>query len=170
MSLSQSVANHPVLDPLLAPPFPQAALPMLRNPQLRKNVAHAIDVIQAKRDKLVAEKADWQELRTAAAAIRSHALDNLGFYLEQFEQRCTTAGGQVHWARDAPEARQITLDLLRQEGADEVIKIKTMTSAEIKLNPFLEASGVRVFGPALAKIILRPETTSLPISSFRHCT
>ncbi len=40
---------HPVLDPEKAPPFPQAVLPVLRNPQLRKNVAHAIDVIQAKR-------------------------------------------------------------------------------------------------------------------------
>ncbi len=36
-------------------------------PQLRKNVAHAIDVIQAKRARLVAEKSDWQELRAAAA-------------------------------------------------------------------------------------------------------
>jgi len=57
-TVQHSVANHPVLDPLLASPFPQAALPMLRNPQLRKNVGHAMDVIQAKRAKLVAEKTD----------------------------------------------------------------------------------------------------------------
>ena len=50
-------------------------MPVLRNPQLRKNVAHAIDVIQAKRGKLVAEKTDWQELRAAGAAIRDHALE-----------------------------------------------------------------------------------------------
>ena len=104
---------HPVLDPVLAPPFPQAVLPVLRNSQLRKNVAHAIDVIQAKRAKLVAEKTDWQELRSAGAAIRTHALENLGFYLEQFEERCTAAGGVVHWAVDAAEARQIILNLLR---------------------------------------------------------
>ena len=58
--MSQAAQTHPVLDPVLAPPFPQAALPVLRNPQLRKNVAHAIDVIQAKRARLVAEKTDWQ--------------------------------------------------------------------------------------------------------------
>ena len=85
---------------------------MLRNPQLRKNVAHAIDVIQAKRGKLVAEKTDWQELRAAASAIRAHVLENLGAYLEQFEARCTAAGGHVHWAADAAEARRIILDLL----------------------------------------------------------
>ena len=146
---------HPVLDPALAPPFPQAVLSVLRNPQLRKNVAHAIDVIQAKRAKLVAEKTDWQELRSAGAAIRTHALENLGYYLEQFEERCTAAGGTVHWAADVAEARQIILNLLREENASEVIKIKTMTSAEIQLNPFLEAAGVRTYETDLAEIILQ---------------
>jgi L-lactate dehydrogenase complex protein LldF len=153
--MSQAAQTHPVLDPVLAPPFPQAALPVLRNPQLRKNVAHAIDVIQAKRAKLVAEKTDWQQLRSSASDIRGHALENLGFYLEQFEARCTAAGGQVHWAADAAEARQIILDLLRQENASEVIKIKTMTSAEIELNPFLQAAGISPYETDLAEIILQ---------------
>jgi L-lactate dehydrogenase complex protein LldF len=148
-------AYHPELDPVLAPPFPQAVLPVLRNPQLRKNVAHAIDVIQAKRAKLVAEKSDWQELRSAGAAIRTHALENLGYYLEQFEERCTASGGVVHWAANAAEARQIILNLLREENCSEVIKIKTMTSAEIQLNPFLEAAGVRTYETDLAEIILQ---------------
>ncbi|HZP06901.1 MAG TPA: LutB/LldF family L-lactate oxidation iron-sulfur protein [Terracidiphilus sp.] len=146
---------RPVLDPAIAPPFPDAALPVLRNPQLRKNVAHAIDVIQNKRGRLVEEKQDWQALRTAAAAIRTHALENLGTYLEQFEERCTAAGGVVHWASDAADARHIILELLREENASEVIKIKTMTSAEIQLNPHLEGAGVKVFETDLAEIILQ---------------
>jgi L-lactate dehydrogenase complex protein LldF len=150
-----ALVQRPVLDPAHAPPFPMAALPVLRNPQLRKNVAHAIDVIQAKRARLVEEKADWQALRTAAAAIRAHALENLGVYLEEFESRCVAAGGHVHWAADAKEARRLVLDLLRGENAAEVIKIKSMTSAEIQLNPFLEAAGIRVFETDLAEIILQ---------------
>lgn len=147
--------SHPILDPTLAPPFPVAALNVLRNPQLRHNVAHAIDVIQAKRAALVAEKKDWQQLRSAASDIRSHVLENLGAYLEKFETRCTAAGGTVHWAADAAEARQIILDILREEKATEVIKIKTMTSAEIQLNPFLEAAGIEAFETDLAEIILQ---------------
>jgi L-lactate dehydrogenase complex protein LldF len=103
----------------------------------------------------VNEKTDWQELRDAASAIRAESLRNLGFYLVQFETHCTAAGGTVHWASDATEARQIILDLLRQENASEVIKIKTMTSAEIQLNPFLQAAGVDVFETDLAEIILQ---------------
>jgi len=150
-----SVPYHPQLNPTLAPPFPQAALHVLRNPQLRKNVAHAMDVIQAKRARLVLEKSDWQALRTAASEIRAHALDHLGTYLEQFEAHCSEAGGIVHWAATAEDARRIILDILRQEQATVVIKIKTMTSTEIQLNPFLEASGVSVFETDLAEIILQ---------------
>ncbi len=147
--------SHPVLDPVLAAPFPAAAFTVLRNTQLRKNVAHATDVIQGKRNRLVAEKTDWQDLRSAASAVRAHVLENLGHYLEQFEERCTAAGGVVHWAKDAAEARAIILEILHQEQASEVIKIKTMTSAEIQLNPAIEAAGIRAFETDLAEIILQ---------------
>jgi len=143
------------MDPRIAPPFPDAALPILQNTQLRKNVAHATDVIQEKRNRLVAEKQDWQELRTAAAAIRAHVLANLATYLEQFETNCTAAGGVVHWAKDAAEAREIVLRILREEKASEVIKIKSMTSAEIRLNPALEAAGITAIETDLAELILQ---------------
>lgn len=153
--MSEAAGTHPILDPAKAPPFPQAALGVLRNPQLRANVAHAIDVIQGKRGKLVAERADWQDLRDAGAAIRDQSLAHLGAYLEQFEARCTAAGGHVHWAADAADARRIVLELLREEKADEVIKIKSMTSAEIELNPFLEKAGIKAYETDLAEVILQ---------------
>jgi len=147
--------SRAIMDPRVAPPFPTAALNVLRNEQLRKNVAHATDVIQAKRGLLVAEKFDWQELRSAASAIRAHTLEHLGTYLEEFETRCTAAGGIVHWATDAAEARRVILAILREEEAREVIKIKTMTSAEIDLNPALEKAGIGVFETDLAELILQ---------------
>jgi L-lactate dehydrogenase complex protein LldF len=61
----------------------------------------------------------------------------------------------VHWASDAAEARAIIRDILREENADEVIKIKAMTSAEIQLNPALEAAGIHAFETDLAEIILQ---------------
>jgi L-lactate dehydrogenase complex protein LldF len=144
-----------VLDPRVAPPFPEAALPILRETQIRKNVAHATDVIQAKRARLVAEKTDWQELRSAAAAIKDDVLAHLDLYLTEFETRCTAAGGKVHWAADAADARRIIVDILREEKATEAIKIKTMTSAEIQLNPALVAAGIQPIETDLAELILQ---------------
>ena len=153
--MSSESAPSVILDPRSALPFPEAALPILRNTQLRKNVAHATDVIQAKRARLVAEKSDWQELRSAAAEIRNRALANLDRYLIEFEERCTAAGGHVHWACEAADARRIIVDILGAEKASEVIKIKTMTSSEIGLNPALEESGIHAIETDLAELILQ---------------
>ena len=73
----------------------------------------------------------------------------------EFEARCTAAGGHIHWASDAAEARRIILEILRTEKATEVIKIKTMTSAEIQLNPALEAAGIKAVETDLAELILQ---------------
>jgi L-lactate dehydrogenase complex protein LldF len=143
------------MDPRKAPAFPKAAAELLHDTQLRKNVAHATDVIQRKRAALVAEKGDWQALRSAGASIRGEALRHLDRYLEQFEKQFTAAGGHVHWAEDAEEAQKIIRGLLRDAQAKDVIKIKSMTTAEIDLNPSLEAAGMKVYETDLAELILQ---------------
>ena len=143
------------MDPRKAQPFPEAAAEILRDTQVRKNVAHATDVIQRKRKALVAEKEDWQALRDAGAAIRREALAHLDTYLERFEKNFTQAGGHVHWASDGAEAQRIVLNLLREAQAREVIKIKSMTTAEIGLNQSLEAHGIHSIETDLAELILQ---------------
>ena len=143
------------LDPRTAPTFPMAARSVMGDTQLRKNVRHATDVIQAKRARVVNEMPDWQELREAGKQIRQHTMENLDFYLEEFERNCTKAGGVVHWARDAAEARQIIVGLVKEAGAQEVIKIKSMTTEEIQLNSALEAAGVHAYETDLAELIIQ---------------
>src|ERR1700749_609321 len=113
MSGPLTVLSRPKLDPRTAPAFPKAAHDLLRDAQLRKNLHHATSVIQNKRARVVAELGDWEQLRFAGQHIREHTMAHLDTYLEQFEQNCTRAGGIVHWARDAEEARQIVVRLAR---------------------------------------------------------
>jgi L-lactate dehydrogenase complex protein LldF len=148
MTIRVSEAGH-------APSFQKAALPLLEDAQLRRNVRHATDVITRKRGIVVGEMRDWQELRTAGSAIKAHTLRHLDRYLEQFEKACTAAGGHVHWARDADEANRIVIDLIQQHGGNEAIKIKTMTSEEIGLNEALEREGIRAHETDLAEIIVQ---------------
>lgn len=136
------------------PDFPTAALPLLHDEQLRKNVRHATDVIQGKRFRVVSEMPDWQALRESAQHIRAHTLEYLDVYLEQFEQRCTAAGGCVHWARDAAEANRIALQLA-QNPTGKVIKIKTMTSEETGLNRALEDVEIHPIETDLAELIVQ---------------
>ncbi len=138
-----------------APSFPVAAKKLIRDTQLRHNVRHATDVIRRKRARVVAELPDWEQLRTAAHEVKEHVLRYLDFYLEQFEQNCTRAGGHVHWARDADEANRIVIDIVKSHHASEVIKVKTMTSDEINLNRALEIAGITPFETDLADLIVQ---------------
>ncbi|ADW67691.1 LutB/LldF family L-lactate oxidation iron-sulfur protein [Granulicella tundricola] len=143
------------LDPRTAPIFPMAAHKLLGDSQLRKNVRHATDVIQNKRRIVVGEMPDWEALRESGKQLRAHTMQHLGHYLQQFERNCIAAGGQVHWARDAAEARQIVVDLAQSAKAKEVIKIKSMTTEEIFLNPALKAAGIQPFETDLAELIIQ---------------
>jgi len=142
-------------DPKRAQKFQVAAKGLLGDTQLRKNVRHATDVIQNKRRIVVNEMPDWQELRESGRQIKDHTLRHLDYYLEQFEANCTKAGGVVHWARDAAEARAIVIDLVRASGSQEVIKIKSMTTEEIELNHGLEAAGIKAYETDLAELIIQ---------------
>jgi L-lactate dehydrogenase complex protein LldF len=146
------------LDPRTASPFPIAARSALGDAQLRKNVRHATEVIQGKRKRVVAEMPDWEALREAGKRIREHTMQYLDSYLLQFEENCIRAGGQVHWARDAEEARQIAVRLAlaaMTPRSREVIKIKSMTTEEIRLNDALEAAGLRPCETDLAELIIQ---------------
>ena len=47
----------------------------------------------------------WEEMRDRAREIKRHTMDNLDYYLELLHERVSKNGGQVHFARDAEEAR-----------------------------------------------------------------
>ena len=135
--------------------FPIAARALVNNSQLRHNVRHATDVIRGRRARAVAEMPDWEPLRDTASEIKGHTLRYLESYLVQFEEACTKAGGKVHWARDADEANQIIVDIVRSHNEKEVIKVKTMTSDEIQLNPALEEAGITPYETDLADLIVQ---------------
>jgi L-lactate dehydrogenase complex protein LldF len=138
-----------------SPTFPTAARGALADVQLRGNLAHATTTIRNKRTNAVAELPDWQELRLAGEAIKDDVLSNLDVYLERLEESVTARGGIVHWARDAAEANEIVLRIAREKQADEVVKVKSMATAEIGLNEALEEGGVHAIETDLAELIVQ---------------
>jgi L-lactate dehydrogenase complex protein LldF len=141
--------------PTAAPPFPEAARAALSNAQLRHNLGHATHTIRAKRALAVAELPDWQELREAGRAIKERVLRHLDHHLIALEAAVTAAGGTVHWARDAEEANAVVCDLVAAHGADEVVKSKSLTTEETKLNEALAARGIHAWETDLAQLIVQ---------------
>ncbi|OBB99504.1 iron-sulfur cluster-binding protein [Mycobacterium sp. 852013-50091_SCH5140682] len=135
--------------------FPKAARTALADSQLRRNIGHATHTIRAKRLNAIRECADWEELRAAGGAVKQDVLARLPELLDELERNVTARGGVVHWARDADEANRIVAGLVRDAGADEVVKVKSMATQEIGLNEYLEAEGIAAFETDLAELIVQ---------------
>ncbi|WP_374201761.1 lactate utilization protein B [Saccharopolyspora sp. 6T] len=136
-------------------PFPAAARTELGNAQLRRNVGKATRTIRDKRIAVTGELSDWEELRSAGAAIKRDVLSRLPELLERFEQAVTARGGTVHWARDAAEANAIVTRLVRGTGSEEVLKVKSMATQEIGLNEHLTDEGITAIETDLAELIVQ---------------
>src|SRR5829696_2006319 len=136
-------------------PFPERARVALADTQLRRNIGKATTTIRTKRRLVVSEMPDWEDLRSAGQAIKERTLRHLSDHLLTLEASVIAAGGQVHWARDGTEANQVIGDILARHGAQEVIKVKSLTTDEIGLNSALAAQGIRAIETDLAEVIVQ---------------
>lgn len=135
--------------------FQKAAHHELNDVTKRRNYQYATTTIRVKRQAVVDEVDDWQDLREAGSTIKRDVIARMPELLEQFEQNVTARGGHVHWARDSKEANEIIQDLVKATGEDKVVKIKSMATQEIALNDELEKAGIFAQETDLAELIVQ---------------
>ena len=142
------------------------------NPQLRRaldRVGSGFDVARRNAIEEVTPEA-WEEWREEARNIKIHTLDHLDYYLELLHDNVTSAGGQVHFAKDSAEANAIVSFLARSRGVKVATKSKSMVSEELELNPVLESVGVEVYETDLGEYIIQlaGETPSHLVAPALH--
>ena len=135
-------------------------------------VENGVRSFLALRDRVVDEFPAMDAMRSRARAIRLHSLSHLDRLLAHFADQLEAAGGRIHWADDAAEARQIAADILERTGSKSVVKSKSMVSEEIELNQHLEHLGVEVVETDLGEFIaqLAGDTPSHIIAPVMHMT
>ncbi|MHA7969892.1 LutB/LldF family L-lactate oxidation iron-sulfur protein [Rhizobium sp. CAU 1783] len=138
-----------------APLFKQNAAQALHDPQLQKALKNVEQGFIAKRAAAAAALPEFDQLRDRGREIKNHTLAHLDLYLEAYEKKVTAAGGHVHWAESAEDARRIVLDICRRVKAKTVTKGKSMITEEINLNEFLEAQGVEPVETDLGEYIIQ---------------
>jgi L-lactate dehydrogenase complex protein LldF len=121
---------------------------------------------------VVARLPEFEALRDSARDIKNHALAHLDLYLERFEERCAAAGGHVHYAVTAEEARALVLEICRKADAKLVTKGKSMIGEEIAINDFLEENGMTPVETDLGEYLvqIRHELPSHIIMPAIHLT
>ncbi|TDD81318.1 lactate utilization protein B [Actinomadura rubrisoli] len=137
------------------PKFAAAARGALADTGLRRNLRGATAALRARQAAGAAEPADWEDLREAGRAIKDETLLNLDAHLEELERAVTEAGGTVHWAADAAEARRVVTGLVRATGAREVVKARSLAVREIGLDDALARAGVTARETALSDLVVQ---------------
>ncbi|HEV8678643.1 MAG TPA: LUD domain-containing protein, partial [Stellaceae bacterium] len=150
--------------------FPANARAGLADPVLQRALGLARTGFPLRRQQAIARLPEFEELREQGRAIKDHTLAHLDYYLELYERNVTAAGGHVHWARNAAEARTAVRDICHAAGAKIVTKGKSMVAEEIALNDHLEANGITPVETDLGEYIiqLRHEPPSHIIAPAIH--
>jgi len=155
-----------------SPRFKENARAALADPELQ-NALKFVEVNFIARRREVAERLpEFDALRDAARDIKDHTLAHLDLYLEAYEQKVTAAGGHVHYAVTADDAKRIVLEICQRLGAKIVTKGKSMIGEEIAINDHLEANGITPVETDLGEYIiqLRHEIPSHIIAPAVHLT
>ncbi|MGH7264392.1 MAG: LutB/LldF family L-lactate oxidation iron-sulfur protein, partial [Candidatus Rokuibacteriota bacterium] len=143
------------MAPAELPTLELRAREALRDPFLREALGTATEKFAAARGAALAEFPASDRYRDRARRIKDATLERLDEHLDRLAASVERAGGVVHWALDAAEARAIVLELARARGARLVVKSKSMATEEIHLNAALEAAGLEVVETDLGEYIIQ---------------
>ncbi len=103
----------------------------------------------------VSDIEDYEDLKDEARKIKEYSIENQSELLKQLEEAVKANGGKLYLAKDAEAACGYISRVCLGHKAKLVVKGKSITSEEIKLNSALEKSGIEVAETDLAEFILQ---------------
>ena len=98
---------------------------------------------------------EYQDLRTRANELKRHTIENLDYYIEQFESNVVAHGGKVVFCEDARQVADFVLGLAKERQARLIVKSKSMTTEEIDFNERLEHHQLEAVETDLGEYILQ---------------
>ena len=98
---------------------------------------------------------DFDSLRKQVNRLKQFSRTDVEELFQQFKGEVESHGSQVYRAEDAADANRYILEVCRRHDAEYIVKSKSMTSEEIKLNLALEAGGIKPVETDLGEYILQ---------------
>lgn len=143
------------MNPAAKPSFDERVDQAINDPFLQQSLRAAQHRLRTGKADAAEELGNWEAWRTRAEAIRSHTIEHLDYYLDQFSTNVEKNGGKVFFADTETEAVQYILDLAKEKEAKTVIKSKSMVSEEMHLNQKLNEIGVQAIESDLGEFIIQ---------------
>lgn len=124
----------------------------LRDRFLRISLTRTVDNYRKNWAKIIANFPDLPKKAERLRKIKLETIKDLWYYVDKAQERLRQRGINIYSARNAEEARTIIGDLC--EGKL-VVKSKSLTTEEIKLNEYLEKLGAEVWETDLGELIIQ---------------
>jgi iron-sulfur cluster protein len=118
-------------------------------------VRHNTQSFNSGRYRATAKIFDYEALKDQARSIKENAIEDLPDLLETLQRSVKARGGHVLLARTAREASEYITRVCLRVNAKLVVKAKSITSEEIRLNHYLEKAGIEVAETDLAEFIIQ---------------
>src|SRR5438105_3359206 len=127
------------------------------DPQLQLKIYTATSrLIEGRKSSISSDKLpEYEALRDQANAVKKHTIDNLDYYLEQFERAVVAHSGKVIFCKDGAEVADFVLGLAKERGARLIVKSKSMTTEELDFNERLEHHGLESVETDLGEYIIQ---------------
>lgn len=135
--------------------FRRIASATMANETIQKNLLNLDVRFNQARQKSVESSPNWGRLQKRGRQIRSHAIDNLDYYVDLAASNIHQLGGKVCFAKDASTANRYIHDLARSRNVKNIIKSKSMASEEIGLSNELAKSGINAVETDLGEYIIQ---------------
>lgn len=133
--------------------FYQHAHKTAADKELHRKVNYNIGKYAATVKKGKLQYSDLELAKQRCKNLKWKAIGNLDKYLLEFESNITKRGARVVWAENKDEALAEIKSVMQRVNAKSVVKSKSMTTEEVKLNEFLEKMDVEVVETDLGEYI-----------------
>ncbi|PSN85298.1 hypothetical protein B9Q02_06955 [Candidatus Marsarchaeota G1 archaeon BE_D] len=111
--------------------------------------------LRENRRRALLELTNFEKLRELAKQIKDKNTKNLKTNIETFTRALENQGGKVHFASSAEEACRLVYQIVSAKDVKLVVKSKSMTTEELKLNEYLERMGITVVDTDLGERVLQ---------------
>ncbi len=123
----------------------------IQSPAVRRNT----QTFNRNRYRATSALPDYEALKDQARKIKEGAIAHLPENIRTLESVLRARGGQVFLAATAEDACGYIVGVCKQHDAKLVVKGKSITSEEVRLNHALEGAGIEVAESDLAEFILQ---------------
>jgi L-lactate dehydrogenase complex protein LldF len=126
----------------------------VRDRSLETALGRALPEFSRRRANAFADR-DFAGQRRQVRDLKAHAITHLPELVDRFTREAEAVGAVVHMATTPADACRIITDIALRHQARLVVKSKSMVTEEIRLNPALEAAGLRVVETDLGEWIMQ---------------